>query len=112
MKLTPEQQVFYRYGYVKACLYFKILKARDYALDTYRKSYDKLTPDERADCRKKCQIEFLINRVRDRRAACRGWIPNHERKCSNCKFYAVAPCKYPCNKCNSHSHNNWVPSTY
>lgn len=85
MKLTPEQQVFFRYGYVKAWLQSKILEARSYARRTYGEDYDKLTPEERADCRKECQIEFLIQRVRDRRAACRAWIPPQRRGCSTCK---------------------------
>lgn len=85
MKLNPEQQVFFRYGYVKAWLQSKILEARSYARRTYGENYDKLTPEERADCRKQCQIEFLIQRVRDRRAACRAWIPPQRRGCSTCK---------------------------
>ena len=82
MKLTPEQQVFLRYGYVKAWLQSKILEARSYARRTYGENYDKLTPEERADCRKQCQIEFLIQRVRDRRAACRAFMVSND--CSKC----------------------------
>lgn len=70
MKLTPEQQSFYRYGFVKACLCLKIQEARNYARYFYGKTYAKLTPKEQADCRKQHQINFLLDLVRDRRAAC------------------------------------------
>lgn len=85
MKLTPEQQAFYRYGFVKACLCLKIQEVRDYARHTYGTTYAKLTPKERADCRKQFQIEFLINLVRDRRATCQAWVPPRQRGCSTCR---------------------------
>jgi hypothetical protein len=108
MKLTPEQQAFHRYGFVKACLCLKIQEARDYARHTYGTTYAKLTPKERADCRKQFQIEFLIDLVRDRRATCRAWVPPRQRGCFSCK-YDGAYCKL-CALCHGAGwYISWQP---
>lgn len=110
MKMTPEQEAFYELGAAKAFLYHKIDDARNYARQDYGESYGDLTPKERADCCKRSRIKFFIKLVRERRAACRAWVPMEERYCNNCLHYKSPESISGCMECSKWADPiNWEP---
>lgn len=100
MKLTPELKDAVRFGEAKAFLYLKIEEARSYARRIYGESYRELTRKERADCWKHSEIKFFIKLVRERRAACRAWVPMEDRYCNNCLHFKSPESNSPCAECS------------
>lgn len=113
MKMTPELEDAFYFGAAKAFLYLKIEEARNYARRIYGENYCELTPKERADCWKHSEIKFFIKLVRERRAACRAWVPLKERNCNNCMHLyrdtkSGSPC-FCCTGIDDEIPNNWEP---
>lgn len=113
MKLTPEQKAFYELGAAKAFLFNKIEAARSYARQFYGESYCELTRKEREDCWKHSEINFFIKLVRERRGACRAWVPLKERNCKNCMHLhrgmkSDSPC-FDCPGIDDEIPSNWEP---
>lgn len=115
MKLAPEQKAFFEFGAARAFLFNKIEEARNYARRVYGESYCELTRKERADCWKHSEIKFFIKLVRERRAACRAWVPLERRECRTCRYYDEIRNFEICRDCTPgiHLENfcNWEPGT-
>ena len=110
MKLTPEQQAFYEYGRAKLALQLRIDSIREYTILAWRRYYDDMSKSERRIICDQHALGLFVERLREKRAACRAWnIPNHERRCGNCKFWDCLVDEHPCSDCDSHNHNNWEP---
>lgn len=111
--MTPEQKAFYEYGAAKAFLSNKIEEARSYASDFYGESYFDLTRKEREDCWKHSKIKFFIKLVRERRSACRAWVPLERRECRTCRYHDEIRNFEICRDCTPGIHLddfcNWEP---
>lgn len=99
MKITPEQKAFYEYGRAGESVRATVKKIRHQAIREFGEPYFRLMQSER-----KCLISAMdlagkIHTVRQKRAACRAWLPVKERKCVNCKYYALKGTDYPCRDC-------------
>lgn len=85
MKLTLEQKTFYEYGRAVESLKRTIYETRETAIHEFGEPYRRLMMHEQ-----KCLINAMglagkIHIVRQKRAACRAWIPPQRRGCSTCK---------------------------
>lgn len=85
MKLTPEQKAFYEYGKARTDLNCKIKEIRNNARIRFRMEYCELPLSSRAEILNLFGFEGFIDKVRQKRAACRAWIYPKRRRCSNCK---------------------------
>lgn len=115
MKLTPEQKAFYEYGQAVKVLNGTINQIRKNALHEFGEPYHLLMRNEQ-----KCLINAMglaskIHVVRQKRAACRAWVPAEERYCSNCRHInEIADVGTICEKCphyngSYYDENKWEP---
>ena len=100
MKLTPEQRAFYEYGKAVKDLGNIIKEIRNNARMRFRVEYCELPLSSRAEILNLFGFEGFIDKVRQKRAACRAWvIPSHERICENCAHEGTHPYATPCSEC-------------
>lgn len=85
MKITPEQQAFYEYGRAKLALQLRIDSIREYTILAWRKYYDDMSKSERRIICDQHALGLLVERLREKRTACRAWVHPMRRRCSNCK---------------------------
>lgn len=99
MKMTPEQKAFYEYGRAVESLRGTIYKIRKNAIHGFGEPYRRLMMHEQ-----KCLINAMglaskIHVVRQKRAACRAWVPLIHRDCHNCAYKNIKPVPVVCNPC-------------
>ena len=111
--MTPEQKAFYEYGRAVESLRGTIYKIRKNAIHEFGEPYRRLMMHEQ-----KCLINAMglaskIHVVRQKRAACRAWVPLKERNCNNCMhLYRDTKFGSPCFCCtgiDDEIPNNWEP---
>lgn len=110
MKMTPEQKAFYEYGRAVESFERTIQKIRLQAKREFGEPYHLLNQFE-----KKMLVidEYLpgqIFTVRQKRAACRAWVPMEERYCNNCLHYKSPESISGCTECSKWADPiNWEP---
>lgn len=107
MKLTSEQQAFYEYGRAKLALQLRIDSIREYTILVWSKYYDDMSKSERRIICDQHALGLLVERLREKRAACRAW---QRRRCETC-LNGDYEFPYICDTC-SRSHyvsDNWEP---
>lgn len=107
MKLTSEQQAFYEYGRAKLALQLRIDSIREYTILAWRKYYDDMSKSERRIICDQHALGLLVERLREKRTACRAW---QRRRCETC-LHRDDEYPYTCDMC-SRSHyasDNWEP---
>lgn len=82
MKLTPEQKAFYEYGKARTDLNCKIKEIRNNARIRFRMEYCELPLSSRAEILNLFGFEGFIDKVRQKRAACR-------IKCGQCVHFSI-----------------------
>ena len=95
MKMTPRDKAFYEYGKARGIANERLGILNDATIRTNiecgaldRKEYKELY-----------DIDEAIRDAWEKRTACRAWMPVKERKCVNCKYYALKGTDYPCRDC-------------
>lgn len=110
MKMTPEQKAFYEYGQAGESVRATVKKIRHQAIREFGEPYFRLMQSER-----KCLISAMdlagkIHTVRQKRAACRAWVPLIRRDCHNCTYQGITPVPDFCFPCiNEGIPINWEP---
>lgn len=99
MKLTPEQKAFYEYGKARTDLNCKIKEIRNNARIRFRMEYCELPLSPRAEILNLFGFEGFIDKVRQKRAACRAWKLLAQRHCLNCLYRENPANAAPCADC-------------
>jgi len=110
MKMTPEQKAFYEYGKSVESVRETIQKIRQHAIHEFGEPYYLLMPSEKRILRMATDLAGKIYTVRQKRAACRAWVPLIHRDCHNCAYKNIKPVPVVCNPCiNEGFAVNWEP---
>ena len=113
MKMTPEQKAVYEYGKSGEAVRETIQKIRQHAIHEFGEPYYLLMPSEKRILRMATDLAGKIYTVRQKRAACRAWVPLKERNCSNCMhLYRDMKSGSPCSDCpgiDDEIPSNWEP---
>ena len=99
MKLTPEQKAFYECGKSVESVRETIQKIRQHAIHEFGEPYYLLMPSEKRILRMATDLAGKIHTVRQKRAACRAWIPMEKRYCGNCEHFGWGGDADPCRIC-------------
>lgn len=96
MKLTPEQQALFEYGrayenFRKSYHIYQVSRKKIDDLDAYKS----IIVSSNRDTLKKY---ILI--TKQKRAACRAWLPMEERYCDNCLHYKSPESISTCTECS------------
>ena len=84
MKMTPEQEASFEYGFEKGRLRMAIDTIRRRAWERHGARYGEVVFPVRELVWNEFNIKGIIACVRQKRAACRAWVPLKERNCNNC----------------------------
>ena len=113
MKLTPEQKAFYEYGRAVESLRGTIYKIRKNAIHEFGEPYRRLMMHEQECLINAMGLASKIHVVRQKRAACRAWLPLKERNCKNCMhLHRDMKSGSPCSDCpgiDDEIPSNWEP---
>lgn len=99
MKLTPEQKAFFEYGTARTILSFQITQIKIIAKDLFGEEYKRLPTQERKVCCIEVVLNLLIKNVREKRRACRAWVPMEDRYCNNCLHFKLPESNSLCAEC-------------
>lgn len=86
MKMTPEQKAFYECGKSVESVRETIQKIRQHAIHEFGEPYYLLMPSEKRILRMATDLAGKIHTVRQKRAACRAWVPLERRECKTCRY--------------------------
>lgn len=111
--MTPEKKAFYEYGFEKGRLRNAIDTIRRRAWERHGAKYGEVVIYVRELVWNEFGIKGIIACVRQKRAACRAWVPLKERNCENCMHLhrgmkSDSPCFY-CPGIDDEIPSNWVP---
>ncbi len=111
MKLNPEQKAFYECGKSVESVRETIQKIRQHAIHEFGEPYYLLMPSEKRSLRMATDLAGKIHTVRQKRAACRAWLPMKKRSCSNCRHRDASAFSLPCYACSAHNLKGyeWEP---
>lgn len=84
--MTPEQKVFYEYGRAVESLRGTIYKIRKNAIHEFGEPYRRLMMHEQKYLINAMGLASKIHVVRQKRAACRAWVPLERRECRTCRY--------------------------
>lgn len=85
MKLALGQKAFYEYGRAVESLKRAIYETRETAIQEFKDPYRLLSAYGRKQLIGAMGLASEISAVRQKRAACRAWIPPQQRGCFTCK---------------------------
>lgn len=109
MKMTPEQKAFFEYGraFERACRRAELLRM---ARKRCTENPGRYGPEPLIA---KVLFDRTINKARQKRAACRAWMPKDKRHCANCKYTDCLEWNEPCCECSRCSSfknvDQWEP---
>lgn len=113
MKLTPEQKASFEYGFEKGRLRMSIDTIRRRAWERHGARYGEVVFPVRELVWNEFNIKGIIACVRQKRAACRAWVPLKERNCKNCMhLHRDMKSGSPCSDCpgiDDEIPSNWEP---
>ena len=113
MKLTPEQKASFEYGFEKGRLRMAIDTIRRRAWERHGARYGEVVFPVRELVWNEFNIKGIIACVRQKRAACRAWLPLKERNCKNCMhLHRDMKSGSPCSDCpgiDDEIPSNWEP---
>lgn len=106
MKLTPEQKAVFEYGrayenFRKSYSVYQISKEKLDDLDAYKSIITSSNRDA---------LKRYIKIAKQKRSACRAWVPVEERYCDNCRRYKSPESIHTCTECSKWADPvNWEP---
>lgn len=110
MKMTPEQEASFEYGFEKGRLRMAIDTIRRRAWERHGARYGEVVFPVRELVWNEFNIKSIIACVRQKRAACRAWLPMEERYCNNCLHYKSPESISGCMECSKWADPiNWEP---
>ena len=111
--MTPEQKAFYECGKSVESVRETIQKIRQHAIHEFGEPYYLLMPSEKRILRMATDLAGKIHTVRQKRAACRAWVPLEKRECRTCSYLEEDDGSEICENCmifNSLASScNWEP---
>lgn len=108
--MTPEQKAFFEYGKASKALKKRIAKVRHDSRYVFGEPYCYLSSAEKENLLITSDLKSYIQDYRRKRAACRAFVPENERRCKTCKNWEIKAWCSPCQECfDTGSHVNWGP---
>lgn len=104
--MTPDKKAFFEYGEARNELKHSIKEAKRLAHHIFGCTYFALSKREKEVVLKPTKLDINLELFKQKRAACRAWLPMEERYCDNCLHY-----KSPtCTECSKWADPiNWEP---